>query len=185
MIGGMVLSAYGQYKAGKAAKKAGEASKAAAFAQADLLDYNAKVDDIQGQDAVDRGRIEEGTLRTQIRQVIGAQRASFAGQNVVVGSGSSADVEADSAYLGELDALQIRQNAMREAFGFKVQAYNSRRRAEVARKEGVVLQDVGNAQATAANIGAAGSILAGTGNLLVTKYGFDRTRPVVPTNAPR
>lgn len=171
---GLAVSAYGQWKAGRAAKKAGEAGQAASESAAGILDFNAQVADVQATQATQRGVIEAGRYRQQVRAVVGAQRAAFAGQNVDVGSGSAADVQADAAYLGEIDALQIQQNASLEAWGYKTEAYNSRRRADVTRKEGAMALAAGSANATAQYIGAAGTLVSGAGSLLSRKYGFDR-----------
>lgn len=162
----------GQVKAGNAAKNAGDAQQRAANSEADILDYNASVADLQSQDAVERGAIDESRFRTQVRGIVGAQRVGFAAQGVEVASGSAVDVQADASYLGELDALQIRQNAMREAWGFKVSAYDARKQAEIARKEGIVYAEAGKAQQTASRYAAAGSVLGAGGSLLMSKYGF-------------
>lgn len=146
MIGGTVLSAYGQYKSGKDAKAVGE--------------LNAKIAETQAEDALTRGRDDEQRFRQGVKMLIGSNRAGFSGQNVDVGVGSAVDVQADVAYLGELDALMIRENAAREAFGHKQQA-------EVYRKGG-------QAAATAGMLGAAGTVLGGTGSLLAARYGWGR-----------
>lgn len=169
---GMAISAIGKWKAGKAAKKEGEAQKRAAESQAALLDYNANVADIQAQDAVARGAQEEGVLRQRIRSTIGQQRTTFAAAGVDVGYGSTVDVQADTEMLGELDAMTARQNAAREAWGFKVQAIDLRRKAEITRREGVAFEEAGKRAQSAARLGVATDIALGTGNLLAAKYGW-------------
>jgi hypothetical protein len=186
-IGSLVVGAYESYKAGQAAKKSGEAGQAAANSQADLADYNAAVADVQAQDAVTRGAQEEARFRSGVRGMVGTQRAGFAAGNIDVGSGSAVDVQADTAYLGELDALQIKTNAAREAWGFTIQAQDLRKRAEIARKTGVFLEATGRTQATTAYIGGATSLVTGAANLYSAKYGFGggsgnlQSRPTVPT----
>lgn len=175
---GTGISAYSQYKAGKKAEEAAKATgvhqKEASESQAQLADYNASVADLQAQDAVARGAEEESKFRTQVRGAIGAQRAGFAAGNIDVGYGSAVDVQADAAYLGELDALTIRTNAKREAWGFNVQGEDLRRRAQIARKEGVYLESAGNAYRSGGGLAATGTILGGASSLLQMKYGFDR-----------
>lgn len=193
---GVGVNAYGQIKAGKAAKKAGDtaaraqeragtAQREAAESQAELADYNAQVAELQGEDAVDRGAEAESRFRTQVRRTIGEQRAGFAAGNIDVSFGSAVDVQADAAFLGEMDALQIRTNAAREAWGFKVQAEDYRKRGEIARKEGVALQETarlnaqatresGRAQATSNYFGAASTLIGGSVSLLQMAYGFKK-----------
>lgn len=164
------FSAYQQVRAGKQAKEAGKIERQAAEAQAELTDYNAEVAELQAQDALERGGDEENRFRMMVRGAIGAQRAGFAAGNIAVGFGSAVDVQADAAFLGELDALQIRQNAAREAWGFKVEATDLRRRADIARKEGVMLEKAGGQRATQAYIGAGSTLLSAGSSLLEQRY---------------
>lgn len=169
---GFGIQAYGQKKQGDAAKKAGEQQRKASESQAALADYNAKVADLQAQDAIERGAEEEGRFRSTVRLTIGAQRAGIAAGNVDVGFGSAVDVQADAAYLGELDALMKRTNATREAWGYKVQGEDLRKRAEIARKEGVYLEASGRQAQSASRWGAAGTLIGGAGSLLQARYGM-------------
>lgn len=138
------IQATGQIKAGNAAKRIGE--------------FNARVAEAQAEDALERGALDEQRFRQGVRVLIGSQRVGFAGQNVDVGSGSAVDVQADAAFLGELDALTIRNNAAREAWGFRVQAENARMG--------------GSAAAMASRWGAASTIVGAGGSLFMAKYGF-------------
>ena len=174
--GGTAISAFGQIQSGRAAGRAGKLQRAAADSAAELTDYNAAVADIQAEDALLRGQLDEQRFRGQVRGAVGAQRAGFAGGNIDVSSGSAVDVQADAAYLGELDALTIRTNAKREAWGYKVEATDLRKRAEITRKEGVNLEAAGRQARTAAFIGAGGTVASGTGSLLAARYGFGGRR---------
>jgi len=184
MLGGIAVDAYGKHKAGKEAQKAGKdtgaAQKAAAESQAQLADYNANVATLQAQDAIERGAEDESAFRSQVRGAIGAQRAGIAAANTDVGFGSAVDVQADAAFLGELDSLTLRTNAAREAWGYNVQATDLKKRAEIARKEGVYLEKAavtqGNAARTAGNYGAASSVLGGGSSLFQMAYGFKHTK---------
>jgi hypothetical protein len=175
-LGGTALSVVGQVKAGNAAKRAGEAQQRAANSQADLADYNAAVAEVQAQDAIARGAEDESRFRQGVRTLIGSQRAGFAAGNVDVGFGSAVDVQADAAMLGELDALTIRTNAAREAWGYKVQAEDLRRRGQIARKEGVMFNEAGRTNQSAARWGAGGTLLNTGASLLEARYGFGVTR---------
>lgn len=185
---GAATSAVGSVKAGRAAKDAGkaqqaqyEANAAVAESQAAQLDDNAHTADLQAADAVKRGAEEESRFRTSVRGLIGSQRAGFAGQGVAVGSGSAADVQRDSAYLGELDALTIRHNAAREAFGYTAQAEDLRKGAGIQRKAaaaarvgGTYAAAAGKAAQTQARIGAATSILGTGSSLILDRYGWTK-----------
>lgn len=178
MVAGMVTQAVAQHKAGKAAEAAGEGAKAASDSQADLADYNAAVATMQSADATARGVEQENKYRTQVRGIIGQQRAGLAANNIDVAFGSAVDVQADAAYLGELDALTIRTNAAREAWGYDVQASDLTARAAIARKTGVYQEAAGRQAATASNYQVAGTLIGGTASLMMQRYGFSQaTRP--------
>ena len=140
-------SAYGSIKQGNESKK--------------LADYNAGIADAQATDALARGREDEDRFRTDARRIKGTQRAAIAASGVEVDSGSARDIQADAASLGELDALTIRHNAEREAWGFGVDAENSRRQGRNA-------QSAGRNQAIGTTIGTGYS-------LLEAKYGWGKT----------
>jgi hypothetical protein len=173
-IASLVVGAYGAAKQAKAQHDAGVAGRQAADSQASIADFNASVADQQSADAIARGQQEEDRFRMQVRGLIGSQRAGFAASNVDVSYGSPVDVQADSAFLGELDALTIRTNARREAWGYQVQATDLRNRAKIARQTGFYSEQAGNALATSSAISGASNLLTGTANLLQTRYGFQQ-----------
>ena len=164
----------GQKKAGTAAKKQGQLQQKVANSQAEVLDFIAAVADLQAKDAVQRGAEAEQRFRSQIRGTIGAQRAGFAAGNIDVSFGSAVDVQGDAAFLGELDALTIRTNAAREAWGFRVQAQDIRKRAQITRQEGVQLAEAGRVNASAANWQTAGTILGGASSLMQLRYSMTK-----------
>lgn len=182
---GLGVSLYGSWRQGKALKKAGKQQQEASESQADLLDYNAEVADLQRKDALDRGAEEESRFRTQVRGAIGTERTEFAANNVDVNFGSAADVQADTAFLGELDALTIRVNAAREAWGFQVQGEDIRRRAEITRREGVQQARAGEEAGNAAYLAGAGNLLIGSASLYSQRYGNrSSTRTATRANIP-
>lgn len=143
MAVGAGYSAYSSMKAGSA--------------QQGMFQRNAQFAEAQAIDAEARGRVNEQRQRETTEGVIGSQRVSFAAQGVDVNKGSSLDVQADAAYLGELDALTIRNNAAREAWGYRTQAGDFMQQGQYAR-------DAGQMQAYNTILGAGGS-------LLLAKYG--------------
>lgn len=143
-IGGTALSAVGQVKAGNASKAAAE--------------FNAKVAEAQADDAIVRGQISEARYRQGVRVLIGSQRAGFAAQGVDVGVGSPVDLVADTAFIGELDALTIRNNAAREAWGFRMNAQSFRLG--------------GQAAVSASRFSAASTVLGGGLSLLQARFAF-------------
>jgi hypothetical protein len=160
---GTATSVIGQQKSGRAAQRAAES-------QAEQFEFNAAIADLQADDALARGADEEARLRAGVRSLVDQQRVGFAAQGVDVGYGSAADVQADAAFLGELDAQRLKANAEREAWGFQVNAEDLRRGADVARKGG-------QAARTAANWGSATTVLGTSSSLMLARYGWDRPTP--------
>jgi hypothetical protein len=173
--GGAATKVVSTVKAGNAAQRAGADQQAAAESEAQLSDYNAKVADLQATDAIARGANEESRFRQGVQVMIGSQRAGIAASNIDVSSGSAADVQGDAAYLGELDALTIRTNAAREAWGYQVQGQDLTARAAIQRKEGVYAAAAGQQASSAANWSAAGTIVGTGASLLESRYGFGST----------
>jgi hypothetical protein len=194
--GGTAFSAINQIRAGRAQDRAaqamGQAEERAGLAgqrvsesQAQLAEYNAAVAEVQARDAIVRGEEEANLFRSRTRLLIGEQVAGYAAGNIDVGYGSAIDVQADAAFLGELDALTARTNASREAWGFRVEATDLRQRAAIAREEGRYAAESGalarqsraeegRAARSAARWNAAGTILQGGSSLLMSRYGFGR-----------
>jgi len=137
MVAGTVMSAY--------------ASEQQAQDARNLANYNAKVREYQAQDTIDRGAVEEQKQREKVRQFMGSQRAAMGASGVEVASGSFGDVLQQSAAMGERDALTIRNNAMRAAWGYRTQS--------------AAEQFEGEARARVYEGQAVGSLLTGSGNV--------------------
>lgn len=120
MIGGGALSAAGQIRQGNAA--------------AGIANYNARLADYQAQDSLARGSIEEGRYRNQIDQITGQQKVATAKRNVAV-SGTAIDLLADTARIGEEDALTIRENSRRESAGQKEEGRLLRMQGRMAKRD--------------------------------------------------
>lgn len=106
-------------------------SQQQAAQEAKALKYQAAVDnnnkiiqERQAADAISRGKNEEMLHRIKIGQLKGQQVNAFAKNGVEVDSGSALDVLSDTAQIGELEALTIRSNAARDAYGYQVNAMN-------------------------------------------------------------
>ncbi len=124
------------------------ARQAGAYAAAQS-EQNAQYKEAAAVDAEKRGAVQADQYRRQVGQMIGTQRAGFAANGIDVNSGTAAEIQDDTAAIGEFDALTIANNAAREAWGYRVGAQNDLSNATMARK---------NAKSS-----ASGSILGGVG----------------------
>jgi len=94
--------------------------------QSSQLLTQARLEDIQAESATTRGRAESDQEKIKTKKLIGAQRAKLAAQGIEVDSGSALDIQLETAELGAVDALTIRNNAFREATGHRIQAIDLR-----------------------------------------------------------
>ncbi len=147
-VAGNASSAYGQIVAGRAA------------ANADIFNANveAKNAEISTQKAAWAG--EEGDQAAGISQLktaakVGSIKANQGASGVEVGTGSNADVVNSAREVGALDALTIRSNAAREAYGYQTEAYSHR--AQEALNRYAAKNEV-----AASKINAATTLLGGT-----------------------
>lgn len=153
------MSAYGQVQAGKAAK-------ANAEYQAGIARNNAIAAKYQADDIRKRGDEAADVHRQKVQQMLGRQRAVMSANGGDIGSGSNLDILGDTAASGELDALTIRNNAEREAWGVEVQGSNFSAQAGLLQAQGAQAQAAGN-------WGAGTSLLAGAGSFASSWYTLD------------
>jgi hypothetical protein len=93
---------------------------------------NAKFAELMGEQALAAGEKQAKEYQVKVNQMVGSQRAALAGSGVDVNSGSALEIQNDTAELGALDVETIKNNAWRQAFGFKQQAASDRFAGEIA-----------------------------------------------------
>lgn len=118
MVAAAAMSAYSQHQNSKY--------------QSQLANYNAEVAENSAKDAVNQGNAEASQRRERARQLAGTQAATMAANGVDLGGGTATDVFADTAGMGELDALTTLNNAQRQAYGLQSQAAGQRSQASAA-----------------------------------------------------
>lgn len=89
---------------------------------------NAGFADAAAEDALKRGGYEAGQIQNAAKRLQGSQRAAM-GASGLTGGG---ELLAETHFLGAMDALTVRNNAWREAFGYRVQAEDMRGQAAIA-----------------------------------------------------
>lgn len=90
--------------------------------QKQQLQFNQKLSLLAAQDAIIRGRKNADQIRQRGAKIRGAQVAAYAEQGVDVNYGTPAARQAETTQLAGADAIELENNAWREAFGFKTQA---------------------------------------------------------------
>jgi hypothetical protein len=154
---------------GTAAAVAGSAISAvgaiqSANAQSASAKYNAQIATQNQQQANQNASLaaasgdQQAAIQQQkTRAEVGAIKAQQAASNVDVNTGSAVDVQSSAAQLGELNAITIRSNAARTAYGYETQATGFGNEATLQNQQSSYDQ-------TAGEIGAAGTFLGGVGN---------------------
>lgn len=140
-LAGLALSAYGQYKQSQDA--------------ASQADQNAQLADAQAAGAYQRGAQVIGQLRMRGAQMLGAQKAAYAGSGVDVTQGTPLQTFKQTQFMEDLDVATARNNAAREAWGYKVEGGNYSNQAGALRSN--------------AAFGLGASILGGVGE--IASYG--------------
>lgn len=145
------VSAYGAIQQGKA-------QSAALEYQAQVARNNQTIASQYSQQAIADGENKVAAKQQQTAQMIGAQRAAMAANGVDLDSGSPLRLQEDSAKLGNLDALTIRNNAAREAYGYQLQGLSYAQQAQLD-------QSAADNAVTAGNLNAFSSIVGGASSL--------------------
>ncbi|NQW53015.1 MAG: hypothetical protein HQ465_17405 [Rhodospirillales bacterium] len=109
----------GQLQQQQAQQQAAAADAARAVYQAQVARQNQNLTARQADEALQRGQVAEENSRRETRQRIGAQAARLAAQGTDI-EGSPADILGDTAAAGAVDALTLRANAARAAYGYQV-----------------------------------------------------------------
>ncbi|MGZ3184409.1 MAG: virion core protein, T7 gp14 family [Telluria sp.] len=118
---GVGASAAGAIMSAGSAYQQAQAQRASLRYQGAVDRMNAGLAGDQASDAIRNGQTAEGVQDLRTAQVTGTQRAQMAANGVDLGEGSPNDVLATTKYMGTRDALQIHDNAMMQAWGYRTQ----------------------------------------------------------------
>lgn len=88
------------------------------------LEQNRTLLETQKRDALTRGNTAMENQFEKTRQTVGAQRADMGASGFDVNSGSNAQVQTQTAAVGERDLQTLRSNMLKEAWGYDVQIGN-------------------------------------------------------------
>ena len=90
----------------------------------DVAARNAKIADMQAEDALRRGENEAAALRRQVAATKSAQRVSLAAKGLDLTYGTAADLQDQTDFFGEYDVATVRANARKEAWARRSQGAN-------------------------------------------------------------
>lgn len=133
LSGGFLTSAFGAGMSATSAYTQAKNQQAALQAEAQVAQNNATLAGWQAEDSIARGEIAANQALLKGSQLKGAQRAAMAANGVDLSFGSAQLIQNDTDYLTSVDAAQLRDNAAREAWGYRQQVRQYNDRATAAR----------------------------------------------------
>lgn len=141
------VQAIGAIQSGNAKSAADKYNAQVAANNATIARNNAEQAGAAGNAKVEQEQLKE-------RAQIGALKANQGASGVDVNSGSSVDVQSSAAELGELNALSVRSDAARQAYGYQTEAsgYDAQSNLDTSQA---------SYDKSAGYMGAAGSIIGG------------------------
>lgn len=92
--------------------------------QGKIADMNAQFAEVDSHNALVAGYSNAARYQTQVDQVVGADKAAYAGANVDVRYGTATQVQDDNRVAGFENVLQMQKNAQNQAIGYEGQAIN-------------------------------------------------------------
>jgi len=125
-----------------------DAQRQSAEFNAKVAENNAKVAQQKAISASQAGEQQAAIKEQETRSKVGAMLAAQGASGVDVNTGSAAKVRVGESQLGHMDAMTIRSNAAKTAYGYQTEETNFQNQASVDK-------------ATASNAPIAGAISAG------------------------
>lgn len=105
-----------------AAGVAAASGVASGLAARDAADQNAAFRRLQAHEVSGAAAVEALRVQREARQLVGQQRAALGANNVNTGVGTALKLQEDALAVGEEDAMTIRNNAARQAWGLRQSA---------------------------------------------------------------
>lgn len=156
-LAGLVLSTIGTGAGVVGQMQSADAASKSASYQSEVAANNAEQAKKNASRAAAAGDQQANMEQLKTRAQIGAIKADQAASGVDVNSGSAVDVRSSAAELGQLNAISIRSNAARQAYGYQVQSSNDTAQAGLDKAES-------SNDLTAGYFGAGSTFLGGMGS---------------------
>lgn len=148
-IGSSAISALGAISQSRASAASAGYNAKVAQQNAEIATKNAQFTGAEGEQNV-------GAAGAATKAKIAATLANEAGSGVNINSGSAVDVRESEAKLGMLNALNVRSQAARQAYGYQTQSASDTGQAALLRKQQSADQEAGYINAGATVLGGVG-----------------------------
>lgn len=149
----LAAAAIGLQGAGQIAQS--QAAAASSNYNAKIAGNNAKIADQNSSYAGAEGETQAAQQEAKNKSIAGAIKVGQGASGIDVNTGSAANVQASQDEVGMLDALTIRSNAARKAYGYQTEAASDEAQAALDRSQA-------KNDKTSGIIGAAETVLGGT-----------------------
>lgn len=146
-----------------AAYQKAQADKTAYNLQSQVAATNAQLDEFRAADAITRGKTTLAKHQLSVSQMVGTQRAELAAHGLTLDSGSPLNILSDTEFMGARDSEIIKQNALKEAWGYQVQAVNDENTSSMLKYRSDMTDP--SMAATATALTGAGSVAASWYNM--------------------
>ena len=168
LLGSAATSLIGSFMEADARSDEIEAQNKANEYNAQTLESNAKLSEKYAKQTVADASAGIATIKRKTAEIRSSQAAGYASSGVVTTSGSAAAVSAGSQYIGDVDAMTYRRNAVKESEKYLDQASQYRQQAKLTRM-GYRDPDSGTAPILLSGITSAASK---AGTVIANKYGL-------------
>lgn len=157
-------------------RKQAQAQTAAANYNAQVALQNSATATQNAQIAGESGAVQAGNQELRTAAGVSSDKANQAASGVDVNSGSAVGVRSSASELGMLDALTIRSNAAKEAYGYQTQASNFKGQASLDTAQGQYAKQAGDIAQTTTLLNTVGSAASNFAKFqMVGGFGGDTT----------
>ncbi len=97
-------------------------------------EINARLGKLKAEAALRRGQKEEQQVRLRTSQMKSKQKVAYASRGIMLDSHSAVNVLTTTDVMGEIDADTAKSNAVREAWGYEMEALTHKQTAALTRE---------------------------------------------------
>lgn len=133
--------------------------------QARIADINSRIAEMGAQSTLEQGKQQVANYTLQVKQLKGKQRARLAANGVDLSVGNAAELQAGTDIIKDIDKSMIQMNALRSAWGQRMQATNQTIQA---------IYNRASASSINPTLSAATSLLGGATNVASSWYMYNR-----------
>lgn len=133
--------------------------------EADMSRINARIAELGARSAFEKGQKEVASLTMQAGQLKSRQRAAMAANGIDLGEGNAAEVQASTELMKEMDKQTLEANAVRSAWGYRVEAANL---------QSAAMMKEGSASGISPLMAGASSLLTGAGQVASSWYQYNK-----------